>query len=452
MIAVFAIVGRHRGARFRAAFDEVLAAIEIEHRYTALGEGEVIRTVIIAGFGIGIGRRHAVVVHQRLVEEQVELRLARPDHGHILGRTGHQEGVHIDAAYRPVERENRVRGVIIRTQQARFLCGYGEKDEAAFGRPRLGMGFGQRDQRCGPGRIVDRAVADIVAIGSGRAASEMVPMRRMHDVFVRALASRQDADHVLRSEGADIVREAGRRGEAQRDGCEVLFTRGGHQLVEILACGRQDFARLFLLYPAIDLRHRRRIVAARGIGLRAGPATFDDVPAITGRFGIVDDDGARRALAGGFLILIGPAAVIGHRLAVEGTFERLRPVIGIVDQDDRGLARHVHAVIVVPALLGRVDAVADEDQFAVLESGLGILAIGHTDPVGAVGELHVAILATGDGQRGIIPAGNLDQGHVLDPAAVVAGCKAGLLEFLDQIGDGLFLARGAGRTALELIG
>ena len=166
----------------------------------------------------------------------------------------------------------------------------------------------------------------------------------------------------------------------------------------------------------------------------------------------MDDDGARRTLFGGFLIFIGPAAVIGHGLAVEGAFERLGPVIGVVDQDDRGLARHVHAFIVVPALLGRIDAVADEDQLAVLESGFGILAIGHADPVGAVGELHVAILATGNGQRGIIPAGNFDQWHILDPTSLIARLEAGLLELVDQIGDGLFLARSAGRTALELIG
>ena len=73
------------------------------------------------------------------------------------------------------------------------------------------------------------------------------------------------------------------------------------------------------------------------------------------------------ALPRGFLVLVGPAAVIGHRPAVERALEARWLVVGIVDQDDRGLPAHVDAGIVVPAVLGRVDAVADEHQLAVVE-------------------------------------------------------------------------------------
>src|SRR3546814_12911873 len=57
-------------------------------------------------------------------------------------------------------------------------------------------------------------------------------------------------------------------------------------------------------------------------------------------------------------------------------------------------------------------------------------------------------LAAGEGQRGRILRGNLDQRHVLRPLAVVAGLQPRFLIFLDDIGDGLFLARGAGGAAL----
>src|SRR3546814_11966635 len=57
-------------------------------------------------------------------------------------------------------------------------------------------------------------------------------------------------------------------------------------------------------------------------------------------------------------------------------------------------------------------------------------------------------LAAGEGQRGRILRGNLDQRHVLRPLAVVAGLQTRFLIFLDDIGDGLFPARGAGGAAL----
>ncbi len=63
--------------------------------------------------------------------------------------------------------------------------------------------------------------------------------------------------------------------------------------------------------------------------------------------GFVNDDGARGALARGFLELVGPAPVIGHGAAAEAAivagFE-----IGIVDQDHGDLAAHVDAFVIVP--------------------------------------------------------------------------------------------------------
>ncbi len=59
---------------------------------------------------------------------------------------------------------------------------------------------------------------------------------------------------------------------------------------------------------------------------------------------------AQRAVASAFLVLVSPAAVVGHRLAAEvagAGFE-----VGVADQHDADLALHVDALVVVPLALG----------------------------------------------------------------------------------------------------
>src|SRR3546814_11954067 len=53
--------------------------------------------------------------------------------------------------------------------------------------------------------------------------------------------------------------------------------------------------------------------------------------------------------------------------------------VGIVDEDDDGLPLHVEPGIVVPALFGRVDAVTDKDDVAVLDLGPRLNAIAERD-------------------------------------------------------------------------
>ena len=67
-------------------------------------------------------------------------------------------------------------------------------------------------------------------------------------------------------------------------------------------------------------------------------------------------------LAGGLLVLVGPAAVVGEGLAGEEV-----GIVGgrIVDDDEDDFAFDVDAGVVVPLVLGRGDAVADEDDGGV---------------------------------------------------------------------------------------
>ncbi len=201
----------------------------------------------------------------------------------------------------------------------------------------------------------------------------------------------------------------------ERHGLEALDPGGGGERREVLArAGEQSLGRR-LLDPADRLRLVHMVARRVLLELRAGPARLDHAPAISGRLGIMDDDRGRGALARGFLELVGPAAIIGHRPAAEIAVERHGLPVGIVDQDDDRLPLHVEAGIVVPAALRRVDAVADEHDVAVLDLDLGHDLIGRDDHVGAIGEADRG-LAAGEGQRRYVLAGDLDQRHVLEPA------------------------------------
>ena len=96
--------------------------------------------------------------------------------------------------------------------------------------------------------------------------------------------------------------------------------------------------------------------------LRSRPAVPDDLPRIRRRLRLVDDDRRGGALPGGLLVLVGPAPVVGHRVALEQR-RVLRGEPRVIDQDQHGLAPHVHVGVVVPAVLGRHDAIADENDF-----------------------------------------------------------------------------------------
>ena len=314
------------------------------------------------------------------------------------------------------------------------------------GRSRLVERLRQRHQARDARRIVDRAIADVVA-SHGRAAAKVVPMPGIENIFVGALGARQHADDVARHLlGNFVVETEVRFHPGQRDGFEALLLRRIAQRVEILSGVREQFLRLGQLDPAVGHGLARAAVLALGQILGPRVARFDDIPAIGGGFGVVDDQHRRGALPRRFFIFIRPAAIIGHCTAVEFALGFGGLPVGIVDEDDDGLPLHIKARIVVPALFGGDDAVSDKDHIAVLDRGRRLNAIA---------ERHIVLgilrgngrLAAGESQRRGVLRSDLDQRHILRPAAVVAGLQPRFLILLDQISDGLFLARGAGGTA-----
>src|SRR5689334_5108775 len=95
-----------------------------------------------------------------------------------------------------------------------------------------------------------------------------------------------------------------------------------------------------------------------------------DLPAITrGRCGVHDQHACRTA-ALGFFVLVGPAAVVRHRLTAEEIGLR-RWRRRIVYKNEQYFAANVGTLEVIPPVLGSGGAVADENELAVCAAGFG---------------------------------------------------------------------------------
>ncbi|MCK7527754.1 MAG: hypothetical protein MZV64_64145 [Ignavibacteriales bacterium] len=113
--------------------------------------------------------------------------------------------------------------------------------------------------------------------------------------------------------------------------------------------------------PPIQPSKRSRGFRSGSKKLSLRPGRPKDVPAVGRALGVVDDEDAGGAELGRLLVLVGPAAVVGHVLAVE---DAARAVSRLVDLDEQDLAREVHALEVVPLPFGRLDEVAAVDELA----------------------------------------------------------------------------------------
>ena len=268
--------------------------------------------------------------------------------------------------------------------------------------------------------------------------------------LLRAAGTGQDPGHVAAGDALALDIEGQRRaGTLQPIAGEAALLRPGLLRLEIQPRFVEQPLRDLALDPAT---HRQVVVGRIGaddVVLRTVAAVAHGRPRVGRRRGLVHDQRPGRAAPRGFLVLVGPAAVVGHRLAAEialATFE-----IRIVDQDHHDLVLHVQAGVVVPAQLRGGDAVADEHQRHVLQR----------HPVLRVQGLHRDVLALdqgagagGGGEPGPHRPGDLAalQLDPLEPATVVAGgLQPGLGEALGDVLDGLFLARGIGRAALERV-
>ena len=171
-----------------------------------------------------------------------------------------------------------------------------------------------------------------------------------------------------------------------------------------------------------------------------GDLRLHDVERIAGRTGLVNEQHAGGALLLADLVLVGPAAVVGHRLAAERLRIERVGVGGIghrriVDEHHERLALHVDALVVVPVELRRDHAVADKHQLGVVEARAVGHVLGPRDHI--VVPLQALLLrALLEDERRAVRR-DADERHLLDVGAVgVAGLETDLRELIDQVLDG----------------
>ena len=316
----------------------------------------------------------------------------------------------------------------------------GEKGKAQNGRDAVG--------------VVDGAVIDPVALGVRRADAQVVPVGAVDDGLVRMLGPDDAAGDIVRDDHLVANLEVGREGRAVQD---HRLERAGLGLllqgVEVEAGLLEQVHRDVALDPGLELRMGLGRLLADDVEHHVGVRVLDRRPAIRGRGRLVDDQHAGGALAGGFLVLVGPAAIIGHGLAAEVADPGLE--VRIVDQHDQDLALQVHALEVVPVPLGGLDAIADEDDRSVLDRH-GV-DIGHGGADRDLVALRPGFLLAADRDAGAHRAFDLElaQRHVLGPDAlavlpdVAGGRQADRLHLADDVADRLGLAGRGGAAPLE---
>ena len=169
------------------------------------------------------------------------------------------------------------------------------------------------------------------------------------------------------------------------------------------------------------------------------------------------DQNGSGTFARSLLELVGPAAVIRHRLAPK----RLRIEGGrvggiryrrIVDEDDDGFALDVDVLEVVPVELRRVDSVPGEDDVRACDGG------GRRNPPRPGDDLVLPfqwqrLRALAERERLALRAGDPHQGYLLNVGTVgVARLEAKLLELCFEERDREIFAGCSRRAPLELVG
>jgi hypothetical protein len=201
-----------------------------------------------------------------------------------------------------------------------------------------------------------------------------------------------------------------------------------------------------------------RVFVVAEVGFFAGVGVLDDVPAVAGEVGAVDDERADGSHARGLFELIGPAAVVGEGIAAEEGWV-FRGRVAYDAEDD--FAFDVDVGVVVPVELGRVDAVADEDDGGVDVDGGGegavgdgvVVAVLEVDGVEGDADLAVGTLGRDDGHGGFAGDGvHADEVDLLEPGAVVAaGFEAVEGELGGDVLGGDFAAAEARAASFEEI-
>src|SRR6185436_4097753 len=173
----------------------------------------------------------------------------------------------------------------------------------------------------------------------------------------------------------------------RRDGTEIARLRLLAECRHVQACLREKSGRRAIGDPAANADRWWCVRRPREQAVLDGIRADNDLPRIAGGSSRVHDEHPRRAASFRFLVLVGPPAIVGHRLAAEES--RLGRRGGrIVDEDEKNLSANVGSLEIVPFVLGRRRAVTDENELATGVAGVG-RRTGPDDDV--VGEAEVGV-------------------------------------------------------------
>ena len=170
-----------------------------------------------------------------------------------------------------------------------------------------------------------------------------------------------------------------------------------------------------MLNPGSRAQRIQRIACQ--VALLDGLRILHHLPSITRQIGPVDDEHADRTATRSLLVLVGPAAVVGHRLALE----KLLILRGrLIHDHQRNLALQIHARVVVPVVLGRVDAVAHKHNRRIeISSGLPGLILRNN--LAAIGKIDRRTARRHERKLRLVFDGvHRDQRHFLEVAPVIA--------------------------------
>ena len=415
----------------------------------------MVRAIEAAGLRGRVGDQGAALFGGAPLQPAVGLALARA-HDHDLRRDlgAGQEAVHVDVDHRRLQRPDRVGGIVFRAQQARLLGRPGRKQHRPLGRrPRLEQPR-QFDQPGHARRIVDGPVIDVVAV-LGRRPAEGVPVGPVHHrLFGMQGTGNAGQDVAALDPVGDLAEIDRHRHPVQRHRREFRRPRRLAQGRIVQPRIAEQGLRLRPLDPALGRDPLGLGIGAHDVEFGRGRRTLQRAPAIAGARRVVDHQHRRRPLARRLLEFVGPAAVEGHGIAVEPPRHRM-PLggteVGVVDDDQQDLALQVHALEVVPLPLGRVDAIAGEDDRRVGQGDVVYRPVAGEQHLRApLQRPRLAAGADRDRRRPVLP--RPPQLRRLHPRSVrPARLQPQGLELADDIVDRLLLTRRRHAPALELV-
>ena len=270
--------------------------------------------------------------------------------------------VEVEHGDRVLQGEQRVLGVVQRTEQAAFLAGEGDEHNPATLAVLVGAkATGEFEQAGGAGTVVVGAVVDLGVAGvagADFAATQVIVVGADHDGLVRLRAvALQHADHVLDVEFLDRDARLGLgrpTGDLKALRLAVLQDRF-FDVLEFFARGLQEFVHHL---PA-------NLVRRQGRGRTGVPGVLEAHQAVflAGHFQVVDEQHTGRLALGRLGRLGDERGVLAHFfLAEQGLVADLD--LGGLPHDHDDLPGHIQTGVVVVLLPGG-DAIAGEHEFAV---------------------------------------------------------------------------------------